>query len=73
MSRAALVLAHGASVGVDSKDLVAARTATRAEGVSVALLEQPYWVAGRRAPAPASQLDIDRLTPRTPSASGPVS
>jgi uncharacterized protein len=29
----------------------------RSEGVSVALVEQPYRVAGRRAPAPAHQLD----------------
>ena len=29
----------------------------RSEGVSVALVEQPYRVAGRRAPAPARQLD----------------
>lgn len=55
--RAALVLMHGASVGVDSEDLVAATAAARAEEVRVALVEQPYWVAGRRAPAPARQLD----------------
>jgi predicted alpha/beta-hydrolase family hydrolase len=29
----------------------------RSEGVSVALVEQPYRVAGRRSPAPARQLD----------------
>ena len=28
------------------------------EGVSVALVEQPYRVAGRRSPAPARQLDV---------------
>ncbi len=55
--RAALVLMHGASVGVDSGDLVAATAAARAEGISVSLVEQPYFVAGRRAPAPALQLD----------------
>ncbi len=55
--RAALVLMHGASVGVDSEDLVAATAAARAEGIRVALVEQPYWVAGRRSPAPAGQLD----------------
>ena len=38
-------------------DLVAATEAARSEGVSVALVEQPYRVAGRRAPAPARQLD----------------
>ncbi len=55
--RAALVLTHGASVGVDSEDLVAATAAAHAEGILVALVEQPYWVAGRQAPAPARQLD----------------
>lgn len=55
--RAALVLMHGASVGIDSDDLGAATAAARAERLSVALVEQPYWVAGRRAPAPARQLD----------------
>ncbi len=55
--RAALVLGHGAAGGVEAPDLVAAKDAARAEGVAVALVEQPYRVAGRRSPAPASQLD----------------
>jgi uncharacterized protein len=55
--RAALVLGHGAGGGVESKDLVAAKDAALAENVSVALVEQPYRVAGRRSPAPARQLD----------------
>jgi uncharacterized protein len=55
--RAALVLGHGAAGGVTSGDLVAATDAARSEGVSVALVEQPYRVAGRRSPAPARQLD----------------
>ena len=38
-------------------DLVAVTGVARSEGVSVALVEQPYRVAGRRAPAPARQLD----------------
>jgi hypothetical protein len=54
---AALVLGHGAGGGIASRDLVAATGAARAEGVSVALVEQPYRVAGRRSPAPARQLD----------------
>ena len=55
---AALVLGHGAGGGgVESKDLVAATGAAQAEGISVALVEQPYRVAGRRSPAPARQLD----------------
>jgi predicted alpha/beta-hydrolase family hydrolase len=55
--RAALVLGHGAAAGVGSPDLVAATAVARSEGVSVALVEQPYLVAGRRSPAPARQLD----------------
>ena len=54
---AALVLGHGAGGGVAAPDLVAAADAARAAGVSVALVEQPYRVAGKRAPAPARQLD----------------
>ena len=54
---AALVLGHGAGGGVGAKDLVAAADAARSVGVSVALVEQPYRVAGRRGPAPARQLD----------------
>jgi hypothetical protein len=55
--RAALVLGHGAAGGVTSGDLVAATEAARSEGVSVALVEQPYRVAGRRSPPPAPRLD----------------
>jgi uncharacterized protein len=54
---AALVLGHGAGGGVKSPDLVGAAGAARAAGLSVALVEQPYRVAGRRSPAPAAQLD----------------
>jgi predicted alpha/beta-hydrolase family hydrolase len=54
---AALILGHGAGGGVASRDLVAATNAAISEGVSVALVEQPYRVAGRRSPAPAKQLD----------------
>jgi predicted alpha/beta-hydrolase family hydrolase len=55
--RAALLLGHGAGGGVTARDLVAATRAAVAAGVSVALVEQPYRVAGRRSPAPARQLD----------------
>ncbi len=55
--RAALVLGHGAAGGVNSRDLVAATGAANSQGITVALVEQPYRVAGRRAPAPAHQLD----------------
>jgi uncharacterized protein len=52
-----LVLGHGAGGGVTAPDLVAATKAAQAAGLSVALVEQPYRVAGRRSPAPANQLD----------------
>jgi uncharacterized protein len=54
---AALVLGHGAGGGVGARDLVAAAEAARSQRVSVALVEQPYVVAGRRSQAPARQLD----------------
>jgi uncharacterized protein len=52
-----LVLGHGAGGGVAARDLVTAADAARSAGMSVALVEQPYRVAGRRSPAPARQLD----------------
>jgi predicted alpha/beta-hydrolase family hydrolase len=51
------VLGHGAGGGVGAKDLVAVTDVAVAEGFSVALVEQPYLVAGRRSPAPPRQLD----------------
>jgi predicted alpha/beta-hydrolase family hydrolase len=56
--RAALVLGHGAGAGVGSRDLVTTTEVACSEGVSVALVEQPYRVAGRRSPAPPHQLDV---------------
>ena len=56
-ARAALVLGHGAGGGVGAPDLIAATEAAESQGVTVALVEQPYRVAGRRSPAPAGQLD----------------
>jgi uncharacterized protein len=55
--RAALALGHGAAGGVSSPDLVAVTDVALSEGMSVALVEQPYRVAGRRSPAPVHQLD----------------
>jgi predicted alpha/beta-hydrolase family hydrolase len=55
--RAGLLLGHGAGGGVGAPDLAAVTEVAVAEGVSVGLVEQPYRVAGRRSPAPASQLD----------------
>ena len=53
----AVVLGHGAGGGFAAADLEAAARAAREAGFAVALVEQPYRVAGRRSPAPANQLD----------------
>jgi uncharacterized protein len=55
--RGALVLGHGAGGGITARDLVAVAHAAHSAGLSVALVEQPYRVIGRRSPAPAHQLD----------------
>lgn len=53
-----LVLGHGAGGDVDAVDLVAVRAAVLEAGAGVAMVTQPYRVAGaRRPPAPARQLD----------------
>jgi predicted alpha/beta-hydrolase family hydrolase len=54
----ALVLGHGAGGGIDAPDLTTATAVALECDVSVALVEQPYRVAGRRSPAPAHQLDV---------------
>jgi predicted alpha/beta-hydrolase family hydrolase len=55
--RAALVLGHGAGGGVGAPDLQTAARTALGLGCAVALVEQPYRVAGRRSPAPAPALD----------------
>ncbi len=54
----ALVLGHGAGGGVGARDLVETRDVAVSLGIAVALIEQPYRVAGRRSPPPAWQLDV---------------
>ena len=54
---AALLLGHGAGGSIEAPDLLAATDAALGAGVSVARIEQPYRVAGRRSAAPAKQLD----------------
>ncbi|MDP9135689.1 MAG: alpha/beta hydrolase [Actinomycetota bacterium] len=56
-ARAALILGHGAGGGVAAPDLVIATKAANGVGVSVALVEQPYRVAGRRSSPRTAQLD----------------
>jgi predicted alpha/beta-hydrolase family hydrolase len=70
---AALVLGHGAGGGVQSPDLVGATQAARSAGISVALVEQPYRVAGRRTPAPAKQLDAAWIAVVSQLRAGPLS
>lgn len=54
---AALVLGHGAGGGIEAPDLAQAAEVAVSEGVTTALVEQPYRVSGRRSPAPAKHLD----------------
>src|SRR5207248_1299709 len=56
-SRGLLVLGHGAGGGVAAPDLLAVAAAAVAAGWTAARVEQPYRVAGRRAPDRAPRLD----------------
>jgi predicted alpha/beta-hydrolase family hydrolase len=55
---ATLLLGHGAGGGIEARDLRAVAAAAADAGLRVGLVEQPYRVAGKRAPAPAPTLDI---------------
>ncbi|HET9381686.1 MAG TPA: alpha/beta family hydrolase [Streptomyces sp.] len=51
--RLVLAAGHGAGGGIEARDLVALAAALPAHGVTVALVEQPWRVAGKKlAPAP---------------------
>ena len=69
---ATLLLSHGAGNGVESRDLVALAEALPGQGISVALFEQPWRVAGRRIATAPKTLDeafvaaVDQLRVRTP-------
>jgi predicted alpha/beta-hydrolase family hydrolase len=54
---ALLLLGHGAGGGIAAPDLTLVAALARDREIAVGLVEQPYRVAGRRAPAPARQLD----------------
>jgi predicted alpha/beta-hydrolase family hydrolase len=68
--RGAVILGHGAGGGVGARDLQAAGAAAKAQSFTLALIEQPYRVAGKRSPPAAPHLDaawqavIDGLTER---------
>jgi predicted alpha/beta-hydrolase family hydrolase len=68
----ALVLGHGAGGGVETSDLSAAARAARAVGFSVALVEQPYRVAGRRSQPPPGHLDAAWLAVVAQLKDGPL-
>lgn len=55
--RGVLLLGHGAGGGVQAPDLLATTDAALTAGLHTVLVQQPYRMAGRRAPAPAGQLD----------------
>ena len=70
--RGALMLGHGAGGGIAARDLVAVSDVARAEGFVVALVEQPYAVAGRRTAAPTHQLDAAWLAVAEHLREGPL-
>lgn len=71
-SAATLVLSHGAGNGVEARDLAALAAALPDHGVTVALFEQPWRVAGKKIASPPPTLDVGlqaavrTLRPRTP-------
>jgi predicted alpha/beta-hydrolase family hydrolase len=67
------VLGHGAGGSVAARDLAAATRAANAAGVTVALIEQPYRVAGRRSPPPAPRLDAAWIAVVEHLRAGPLS
>ena len=70
---AALVLCHGAGGGVSARDLVAVTKVARQVGFSVALVEQPYRVLGRRSPPRAPLLDAAWISIVEQLGDGPLS
>jgi len=56
--RATLVLTHGAGRGIDAPDLAALASGLPRRGISVALVEQPWRVAGRKVASAPPTLDV---------------
>jgi uncharacterized protein len=69
---ATLVLSHGAGNGIEARDLAALAADLPRQGITVALFEQPWRVAGRRIATAPPTLDVGltaavaRLRPATP-------
>jgi hypothetical protein len=70
--RGALVLGHGAGGGGEAPDLLAVRGAAVAAGWTVALVVQPWKVAGRRVATPPPRLDAAWLDVVAGLAAGPL-
>lgn len=76
--RGLLVLLHGAGTSTDVPVLLQMFAQMRAAHWAVARVDQPYRVAGRKAPAPASQLDavvidvVAWLRQTIPAPAGPL-
>jgi hypothetical protein len=62
LAKAILAIGHGAGGDIEAPDLGLLKTAALRAGIAVALVRQPYRVAGRRAPAPTRQLDAAWIT-----------
>src|SRR5512141_1482318 len=67
-----LLLSHGAGNGIEARDLQALAGALPRQGVTVALFEQPWRVAGKKIASAPATLDVglraaaDVLRARTP-------
>jgi uncharacterized protein len=55
---ATLVLSHGAGNGIEARDLAALAADLPRQGITVALFEQPWRVAGRRIATAPATLDV---------------
>jgi predicted alpha/beta-hydrolase family hydrolase len=71
-ARGGVILGHGAGGGIGARDLTVAAEVAAEQRFSVALVEQPYRVAGRRSPAPAPQLDAAWIAVVAHLHSGPL-
>jgi predicted alpha/beta-hydrolase family hydrolase len=57
-ARLVLAVSHGAGGGIEARDLRALAETLPAHGVSVALVEQPWRVAGKKVASPPKTLDV---------------
>ncbi|MEV0220505.1 alpha/beta family hydrolase [Streptomyces sp. NPDC050704] len=57
-ARLVLAVSHGAGGGIEARDLQALAAELPAQGVTVALVEQPWRVAGKKLAPPPKTLDV---------------